>query len=159
MKVTRLNQVIGIISLFFVLQCSLSGYAIGATTSTEPNATAQIPALNEPNGPAPKLVFEQPIHDFGSVAPGSESKCSFKFANKGKGVLKIGDVTKTCGCTVFTLAKKDYEPGEEGVIEVSYNADRAPGVRTRKLYVLSNDPDNPRVELTIKANIAPKSRF
>ena len=115
-----------------------------------PQATA------EPNGPSPKIVFEQVVHDFGAVAPGSLNPCKFKFKNAGLGVLKISDVTKTCGCTVFSLEKKEYAPGEEGAIDVGYNADKASGPRTRHLYVLSNDPANPRVELTINASIAQK---
>jgi Protein of unknown function (DUF1573) len=166
MKVGKLSWITGIISSVLILQCWFAGQAIGAASpasklAVEPNAAVQQapiqPAVSaEPNGPSPKLVFEQPTHDFGAVAPGSENKCVFKFVNKGPGVLQISEVTKTCGCTVFSLAKKDYVPGEEGVIEASYNADRAPGARTRHLYVLSNDKDNPRIELTIKANIAPK---
>jgi hypothetical protein len=152
MKVGRLNLITGIISSVLVLQCWFAGQAIGAAESN----TVTPQAAAEPNGPQPKIVFEQTTHDFGSVAPGSLNPCKFKFKNTGLGVLKISEVTKTCGCTVFTLDKKDYAPGEEGAIDVGYNADRAIGLRTRHLYVLSNDPVNPRVELTIKASIAPK---
>ena len=152
-----------------VLQGWFAGQAIGAQapaskTAAEANAAnpqvkAQPKAAAEPNGPPPKLVFEQTTHDFGAVAPGSFNPCKFKFANKGAGVLKISDVTKTCGCTVFTLDKKEYAPGEQGVIDAGYNADKGSGVRTRHLYVLSNDPVNPRIELTIKATIVQKIAY
>jgi len=99
-----------------------------ARLQSPPEANAASPqAPAEPNGPPPKIVFEQTVHDFGAVAPGSLNPCKFKFKNAGLGVLKISEVTKTCGCTVFTLEKKDYAPGEEGVIEVGYNADKASG--------------------------------
>jgi len=52
-------------------------------------------------------MFEQPIHDFGMVAPGSVQTCEFNFKNEGIGKLVINDVSKTCGCTVFTLEKKN----------------------------------------------------
>jgi hypothetical protein len=166
MKVRRLSLITGIISSVLVLQCWFAGQAIGAASPAskpmaEPNAavqqaSTQPAAAAEPNGPSPKIVFEQTVHDFGPVAPGSLNPCKFKFKNKGAGILKISEVTKTCGCTVFTLEKKEYAPGEEGAIDVGYNADRSSGVRTRHLYVLSNDKDNPRVDLTIKASIAQK---
>jgi hypothetical protein len=116
----------------------------------------QTPVQPEPNGPAPKIAFDQTVHDFGLVAPGSKQTCEFNFKNKGAGTLKIKDVSKTCGCTVFTLEKKEYAPGEKGTLKVEYHADRGSGQRTRHLYVFSNDPDNERIELTIKASIAQK---
>jgi Protein of unknown function (DUF1573) len=146
MKVRRLSLITGIISSVLVLQCLFAGQAVGA------QSPASKPAA-EPNGPSPKIVFEQVIHDFGPVAPGSLSNCKFKFKNEGAGILKISDVTKTCGCTVFELTKREYAPGEEGTIDVGYNASKASGPVTRHLYVLSNDKDNPRVELTINASI------
>jgi hypothetical protein len=156
MKVGKLSLIAGIITSALVLQIGFAGLAIA---SDEPNAAATQTPAAEPNGPPPKLVFEKTTHDFGSVAPGSLTPCKFKFKNEGKGVLKISEVTKTCGCTVFTLAKNDYAPGEEGVIEVGYTADKSTGIRTRKLYVISNDPVSPRIELTIKANIAQKISY
>jgi len=174
MKNTRTNLIAGIIISGLFLQGWFASQAIGVQTpasksAAEVNATgpqvktqpapSKIEGPNtaaEPNGPPPKLVFEQTTHDFGAVAPGSFNPCKFKFTNKGQGVLKISDVTKTCGCTVFTLDKKEYAPGEQGVINAGYNADKGSGVRTRHLYVLSNDPVDPRIDLTIQANITQK---
>jgi hypothetical protein len=165
MKVVKLSLITGIISSVLVLQCWFAGQAFGLTSSASRTvadanaASPQAPAAAEPNGPPPKIVFEQTTYDFGAVAPSSQNPCNFKFANKGEGVLKITEITKTCGCTVPTLEKKEYAPGEEGSIGVIYNADRTSGSRTRHLFVLSNDPVNPRVELTIKASIAQKIAY
>jgi hypothetical protein len=171
MKVGRTNVITGIISSVLVLQCWFASQAAGAQLPAHrpaagPNAvspqapaqpaTATEPNAAEPNGPSPKIVFGQTTHDFGPIAPGSANPCKFKFKNEGAGVLKISDVTKTCGCTVPTLEKKEYAPGEEGTIDVIYNADKASGAKIRHLYVLSNDTNNPRIELTIKASVAQK---
>lgn len=115
--------------------------------------------VNKSAGPTPNIVFEQTVHDFGLVAPSSVNTCEFKFCNKGEGKLIITEVTKTCGCTVFNLAKNEYAPGECGKIAVQYNADATVGVRAKNLHVLSNDPNNPNVELTIKASITQKVTF
>ena len=45
------------------------------------------------------------------------------------------------------------------MIDAGYNADKGSGVRTRHLYVMSNDPVNPRIELTIKATIVQKIAY
>jgi hypothetical protein len=152
MKVGKLSLITIIISSVLILQCWFVGQVIGAASP------ASKPAA-EPNGPPPKIVFEQTIHDFGAVAPGSLNPCKFKFKNEGNGILKISEVTKTCGCTVFTLEKNDYAPGESGAIDVGYNASKASGPVTRHLYVLSNDPVNPRIDLTIKASISQKISY
>ena len=166
MKVGRTNVITGIISSVLVLQCWFAGQAAGAQlpahrpaagpNAVSPQAPAQPATAAEPNGPSPKIVFEQATHDFGPIAPGSANPCKFKFKNEGAGVLKISDVTKTCGCTVPTLEKKEYAPGEEGAVDVIYTADKVSGPKVRHLYALSNDKDNPRVELTIKASVAQK---
>ncbi len=123
--------------------------------------TGQIAAAeaNKSVGPPPEIVFENTVQDFGLVAPSSVNTCEFKFCNKGQGKLVISEVTRTCGCTVFNLAKNDYAPGECGKIGVQYNADTSVGIRQRNLHVLSNDPNNPNVELTIKASITQKVTF
>jgi hypothetical protein len=162
MKCGRTILIIGCVAV-------LQGWLASQTLGEEPNAAApvvepsvggqQTPALPEPNGPPPKIMFEQPIHDFGLVAPGSVQACEFNFKNEGVGTLIINDVSKTCGCTVFTLEKKEYAPGEKGTLKVQFSADKGAGIRTRHLYVFSNDPNNARVELTIKASIAQKVVF
>jgi len=148
-----------------VIICSvivLQGWLAAQTAGVEPNAAGAQKTPNppstqvEPNQGTPIISFEQTSHDFGAVSPGSTNTCEFKFSNKGAGVLKITDVSKTCGCTVFTLDKYDYAPGGAGVIKVQFNADKGTGVRTRYLYVSSNDPNNPRAALTITATLTQK---
>ena len=82
----RVFLMIGIIGCMAFLQGLLP-----QSFGEEPNST--LPA--EPNGPPPKIMFEQPIHDFGMVAPGSVQTCEFNFKNEGIGKLVINDVSKT----------------------------------------------------------------
>jgi len=105
---------------------------------------------------APRITFEKVIHDFGEIGPETNSLCEFKFTNTGDGILKITEVEKTCGCTPFTLAKKEYAPGESGTLQVRYYADKQSGEATKQLFVYSNDEARPKVALTIKASIAAK---
>jgi len=102
---------------------------------------------------APKIEFEQLEHDFGNVGPGTNNLCEFKFTNTGNGTLKIGEITKTCGCTPFLLAKKEYAPGESGTLKVGYLSEQLRGQTTKQLIVHSNDRSNPEITLALKANI------
>jgi len=101
---------------------------------------------------APKIMFESTVYDFGEVAAGKKYNGQFEFTNTGNGVLKITDVKRCCGAVV-TLDKKELAPGESGTLKVDYNAGLDSGPMLRLLRVFSNDETNPKVDLTIKAQV------
>jgi hypothetical protein len=105
---------------------------------------------------APKIEFENVVHDFGNIGPDTSNICEFKFTNTGNSTLKIGEITKTCGCTPFELAKKEYAPGESGTLKVNYYSEAQRGQTTKQLVIHSNDRSNPEVTLAIKASIVMK---
>ena len=73
----------------------------------------------------PKISFEKTVYDLGDVGPGTKNECEFRFTNTGRGLLKIGNISRTCGCTVFHLDKNEYDPNETGVIKVIYTAGKS----------------------------------
>jgi len=104
----------------------------------------------------PRIKFEEIYHNFGDVGPGTTNVCEFKFTNTGDGLLKITKVSKTCGCTPFTLEKKEYAPGENGTLKAKYVSAKRPGLVSRRLYVYSNDETEPKATLTLRANVVLK---
>jgi len=100
-----------------------------------------------------RITFEKVTHNFGDVGPGTDHFCEFRFTNTGNGILKIGQVDKTCGCTPFLLEKTEYAPGESGTLKVRYYAEPEYGSTTKQLFVHSNDRRNPKVALDIKARV------
>jgi len=104
----------------------------------------------------PRIRFEKVTHNFGDVGQGTNHLCEFRFTNTGEGVLKIGQVDKTCGCTPFSLNKTEYAPGESGTLKVRYYAELEQSSTMKQLFVHSNDRQNPKVTLTIKARVAAK---
>jgi hypothetical protein len=101
----------------------------------------------------PKIEFKQEVYDFGNVGPGTNNLCEFNFTNTGNAPLKIREITKTCGCTPFSLEKKEYAPGESGTLKVNYFSEELHGQATKNLIIHSNDPARPEVTLAVKANI------
>ena len=59
----------------------------------------------------PRISFEKTVCDLGDVGQGTKNNCEFRFTNTGRGLLKIGKISRTCGCTVFHLDKKEYTFG------------------------------------------------
>jgi len=104
----------------------------------------------------PRITFERVLHDFGQVSPETRGTCEFKFTNTGDAVLKILEVTKSCGCTPYSLDKTEYAPGESGTLKVAYYPGSRPGATSQELAVLSNDSTNPKVDLTVEAKVIVK---
>lgn len=127
-------------------------------TESEPAAAPEKapPAEARDDEPPPKIVFEKVAHDFGRIGPGTRHTCEFKFTNEGDGVLKIGKIQTTCGCTVPKMSKREYAPGESGTLTVNYHAGTRAGRTKKRLYVPSNDKTRPKVALVINARIVPK---
>jgi len=72
---------------------------------------------------------------------------------RGATLLKIRKITASCGCTVPTLSKKQYERGQEGVIKVKYKGKSKQGPVAEYIFVPTNDRENPKAKLTIRARV------
>jgi hypothetical protein len=112
------------------------------------------PAAAKTGGPV--ITFEATEHDFGNVGPGTKHTFVYKFKNTGNELLKISDVKSPCGCTIPSLTKKEYAPGESGEINVTYTAITTPIPVTKHVYVVSNDKNKPEFEISLKAVSVPK---
>lgn len=102
-------------------------------------------------GPYPILVIESPTHDFGELKSGTPMRHAFKVRNTGNADLVIESVNPSCGCT-----KGDYDkvvaPGKEGKIELAVaNTQGYTGETAKTASVVTNDPKNPRLTLTLRA--------
>ena len=76
---------------------SAKAVQIVASQETTPEKTPQI------DNQLPRISFEKTVCDLGEVSQDSKNTCGFKFTNTGQGLLKIGNIKRTCGCTVFEL--------------------------------------------------------
>jgi hypothetical protein len=63
----------------------------------------------------------------------------FRFRNTGTQPVVIQSVNTTCGCTVSQPAKKQYAPGESGVLPVTHKPRPGPGVRSYRINVQTNE--------------------
>jgi beta-lactamase regulating signal transducer with metallopeptidase domain len=106
--------------------------------------------------PGPRINFEKTFHHFGKVEPKTNNFCEFKFTNKGDDLLKIQKVWTSCTCTVATVSRKEYVPGETGTVQVKFKAGGGAGLTKKHIYIASNDKNNPKFDLIIKAHIVLK---
>jgi hypothetical protein len=128
----------------------------------DPSATKMVPIPNKPSTYTPtitttdgRIEFEAVEHDFGTISDDQQIEYEFKFTNKGVGPLEITNTHGSCGCTVGSLEKRVYQPGEGGSIKVSFNPAGKRDQQHTTVTVASNDATKPQTVLNIKALVRP----
>ena len=101
----------------------------------------------------PKAVFKETSHDFGKVKQGDVVTHEFTFTNAGGAVLVVDKVETTCGCTAALVSEKKIAAGKQGRIKTTFDTRGYSGRLSRYLYLVSNDGENPRRELSLVADI------
>ncbi|MBN1195829.1 MAG: DUF1573 domain-containing protein [Candidatus Aminicenantes bacterium] len=95
--------------------------------------------------------------DFGEIDSGKVVDLEFEFSNTGNETLEIKNITSTCGCTVTSLEKQAYQPGEKGIIPVKFYSRGYQGRVVKTLTVSTNDPKKPYVRLRLTGIVTMKN--
>jgi hypothetical protein len=111
-----------------------------------PNSTAVIEG--------PRILLENTRYDLGEVKPLVKTNATFTFRNTGDCTLLVTGVKSCCGVPV-RVDKKELLPGETGILTAQYTAGQGAGVFTKRISLLTDDPQNPRVELTFTGKVVP----
>jgi hypothetical protein len=106
-------------------------------------------------GGTPNIEFNQTVYDFGKVSGTETVAGKFVFKNTGDGLLTLQKPVTTCGCTLADLKTSSLKPGEETELGFTLNLGKTRSQVQKYIRVLSDDPDSPEVQLTIKADYTP----
>jgi hypothetical protein len=101
----------------------------------------------------PQAEFMEKDWDFGRIKQGEVVRHEFVFRNIGTAPLEIRRVTTSCGCAAALVSEKEIAPGQQGRLKVSFDSRSYSGKVIKYIYFESNDPKNPQVELTIRAEV------
>lgn len=101
-----------------------------------------------------ELKLIEDFFDFGSIHEGEVISHTFHFKNIGNNILIVKDLIPDCGCTLPKIDKNEYNPGEEGCIEVIFDSKGWQGSQYKSVTLRSNDPNREK-SVTIKANVVP----
>ncbi|MCP3957107.1 MAG: DUF1573 domain-containing protein [bacterium] len=102
----------------------------------------------------PRAVPTEPIKDFEVVAKGEVIVHEFEIKNEGTATLEVTDVRPACGCTVAQYDKK-IAPGATGKVKATVKTDHFGGPISKSIAVFTNDPEAPKLQLVVKANVKP----
>ena len=104
----------------------------------------------------PRIEVTPAFYDFGDI-PYEKVEYNFSVNNKGRGILEITRISTSCGCTKGTIDKELISSGETANLLVSIDPnlmeEDIAGKIERTVYIKSNDPDNPEIEIELRANI------
>ena len=97
----------------------------------------------------PKISFETDIFDFGEINQNESVSTDFSLKNIGEAPLLIRSAKGSCGCTVPDWPRDLIEPGEEAIIQVTFNSGNKKGEQNKIVTLVTNAIPSIKV-LTIK---------
>lgn len=78
----------------------------------------------------------------------------YSFTNTSAETIKILSAKASCGCTVPTLEKTDYESGESGVLTAVFDIGSRSGLQEKRITVLTDEAGTQKeYSLTLRVNI------
>ena len=102
---------------------------------------------------SPVLQVQEPKFDFGEVYQGNKVLHVFQFTNQGDEDLLIDRVSTSCGCTAVLVSEKKLSPGGQGELQANFDSTRFHGAVSKTIYIYSNDPVNPVMQLHIQGKV------
>lgn len=133
--------------VFRVLFLLLSLAAVAALRGAEPATPKQVAAGLEFVAREIALVAE----------PGAQRlETEFVFVNRAAHVVQVAEVKATCGCTVPSLEKTSYAPGEEGRVRVIFSVGSRQGLQLLSIKVRTDAGEH---DLLLRVEIPPRFTF
>lgn len=104
----------------------------------------------------PVIQVTPPSYDFGDI-PQEVVSHVFKVENTGESTLEILRVSTSCGCTTASVESTTLAPNQFTNLTVTFDPnameEEIEDQILRIIYIKSNDPENPEVEIEITANV------
>jgi len=101
-----------------------------------------------------KIVFDQKIHNFGTLKDGEIISYSFIFRNVGGSPVKIIKAEKSCGCIEPHFSSNEILPGQSSAVELVLNTTGEWGNLIREVTIETSEGE--KKELQIGAYIENK---
>lgn len=99
-----------------------------------------------------QLKWDAQKVELAPLATDANADAKFGFVNAGSAAVMIESVQSSCGCTVPTLEKKSYAPGERGELLARFLIGDRTGVQEKTIQVLVKGERDPAV-LTLVVKI------
>ena len=125
--------------------CSAVAFVIGASGCQDSTSNAV-------DVPRPKLIVEQPVHEFGLMMIGEERQHTFVLHNGGSAPLILRRSDQSCSCFKLKLKSFEIPPGGSEEATVTWKV-QMPREFLEKLRFDTNDPEQPQFDLQFKGRV------
>lgn len=102
---------------------------------------------------APRAVLNKTTHDFGKLSQADTPSTTFMISNKGNKDLIIRRIVRGCNCLNPQIANKVIKKGKTVPLVLGYSSINVAGADEKSITLITNDPKNPEITLTVKAEI------
>ncbi len=101
-----------------------------------------------------RITISPESYEFGDIGFDLASH-DFVVKNTGDDVLEISKVSTNCGCTTAEIGKYELSPGEETILNVTFDPQHhmSTGHFLREAFIESNDPENPKAKVEIQMTV------
>ena len=150
------TRVLVTVAGLFVLSGSAFGQVVRQNRPTDPPIAG--PGTPIELGPAPKMILLKNAVDFGRILDDKVTPfLEVPFTNEGAGTLIITNLRASCGCTVGQLDKREYAPGESGIIKIQFKPQGKSNLVRQTVTVTTNDPSltNFETQISVSAFVMP----
>jgi len=161
------KPIIGMLLFSFVF---IAGAYFVLSSGNKPPVS--IPKYVSQDKDKPVIEVKETTYDMGTIKVSDTKEKEFMIKNSGTKPLLLSEVSSSCGCTTGQIVYKgelskkfsmhnqdDYvaqiEPQTSAVVKVVYMPFTMPvyGAVSRQVFMNTNDPNKPKLEFTIKANV------
>lgn len=107
----------------------------------------------------PRIEVTPALVEFGEIAPTEKAVVEYTVKNAGGSPLEIMRVSTSCGCTTAEVGKTTLLPGETTPLRVTfdpqvmYTEGLSESEIVRMIYLKSNDPERPEVEVELRGRV------
>ena len=101
----------------------------------------------------PRVVVDQAEYDFGTMDYRDQGRHDFIFRNVGEGPLRLRVGNTTCRCTIGELESDQIPPGGTAKVTLVWHAEEMSGPYRQSATILTNDPAQPKVQLSVSGRI------
>ena len=154
MRTRLISKLLMIVFIGTITACQQEEKKDAATSISTDVINVPSTASGEPATPgsAPLMVFNEALHDFGTITQGEKVTYSFVFKNTGGSDLVISSAQGSCGCTVPSYPKEPIKAGQESKIDILFNSEGKSGLVQKTVTLVTNCNPSTKI-LTISATI------
>jgi hypothetical protein len=129
------------------------GYVEVRSGATAPQRSAPLASLEAPRADESRADVDEPVYQFGAMQRGTTKSHEFIVRNVGKAPLTLRVASTTCKCTIGNVSDAPLPPGESVGVKLEWSALVNPGPFRQSATINTNDPVNPRLELSVEGEV------